>query len=42
MVKHFSSIKITVSPASRAAYLKVDSTLSLKRKNLEQVWHYGL
>lgn len=42
MIEQFPSIKITVSPVSRAAYLKIDSTLSLKRKNLEQVQHCGL
>lgn len=42
MIKHFYSIKITVSPASRVAHLKTDITLSFKRKNLQQVQHYGL
>lgn len=42
MIKHFYSIKITISPASRTVHLKTDITLSLKRKNLEQVQHYGL
>lgn len=40
MIKHF--LLKSVSPESRAAHLKADSTLSLKRKNLEQVQHYGL